>query len=562
MGISGSQKALMAARAGVARSGATRSNYLTHYDAGLVIEIDGVLTDLTKYVLHGSLNVSQNLNDQVDTASFTLIPQTPVIPKMRSRVRIGSGGRTPGVIEFAGQIMTIKAEQFSGEDRRPFIHCTCVDDLDVFDAHFVTDVWPTQSVTTTIRDLVARYTRGGFDTSFVTENLPSVDGFSVANERPSTVLRRITSLIGGGFLIEERRVYAWAAAGHGQALGTPPLTLVDGLHSLKSFARTLDGSQQRTVAFVEGARTEALAGIPALPYTPNTYQYVIYMPVEDASAFVVPLGSGFWSMARIGSQIVTYQEAIDVVPAGAAPLTTLTTAAVAAGATEVPVQTVPAGWPQYGWARFGNQLAAYHMIFPDRMGIDALLPNYGPLRGPVALNESVEALDVLKYVHGCSRDTTSSGGEFLQAEGPFFGWIWSATRAQPQGTPVVLLRAALDKPAADAIAARELSDGYHEHFVQDGRYSKETCLSRAQAEIANFKEPLVTYEWETEDLNAKAGRVQQINLTEKSTRIVDTVRITNVEITWLGAGILPRRQCRATRVEPVSVVDSWLNETS
>jgi hypothetical protein len=193
------------------------------------------------------------------------------------------------------------------------------------------------------------------------------------------------------------------------------------------------------------------------------------------------------------------------------------------------------------------------MTSSTQMNIVPYTPTFGPLRDPGASGDAVVLLDTLFGVYGMNRDTTTSGGSY-------FGWVWEQPiRAQPQGAPVVLLAFRQEKlpPSEDGGG-----DGFHEHLVQDGRFSRATAQARALAEVANFKTALLTYEWTTDDVNAKSGRMQHIDLIEKGVRFIDDVRIAHVEIEWPGPNMRPLRHCVATRVQPVTVVDAWLTETA
>jgi hypothetical protein len=95
--------------------------------------------------------------------------------------------------------------------------------------------------------------------------------------------------------------------------------------------------------------------------------------------------------------------------------------------------------------------------------------------------------------------------------------------------------------------------------VQDGRFSEAGAMARAVSELADFAAPIVSYEWETEDLNAAPGRMQSIALVE-GTPVTADVRITNVEVTPIVTGHPPRRRVRATKIQTAGVVDIWVDD--
>src|SRR4030095_9047168 len=82
MALTGSAKAYTWARWGIARSGATRSNYVTPLSTVDLIVRDAAgniisTTDITNYIRFGSLEVTQALNDEPDTCHFQIVPTAP-----------------------------------------------------------------------------------------------------------------------------------------------------------------------------------------------------------------------------------------------------------------------------------------------------------------------------------------------------------------------------------------------------------------------------------------------------------------------------------------------------
>ena len=77
------------------------------------------------------------------------------------------------------------------------------------------------------------------------------------------------------------------------------------------------------------------------------------------------------------------------------------------------------------------------------------------------------------------------------------------------------------------------------------------------ADIAAFKEPLVTAEWETEDAYAKPGRPQDVDLTGASVMdpVAMTVTILSVDITYPMRNLMPRRTCRGGPIKASSFLD-------
>ena len=81
--------------------------------------------------------------------------------------------------------------------------------------------------------------------------------------------------------------------------------------------------------------------------------------------------------------------------------------------------------------------------------------------------------------------------------------------------------------------------------------------ARAQADLDAFQDPLVSVEWETEDLAALPGRSQVIDMASDTIDppITMTVTILSVEITFPLRTLPPRRACRGGTLKPSSFLD-------
>jgi hypothetical protein len=296
---------------------------------------------------------------------------------------------------------------------------------------------------------------------------------------------------------------------------------------------------------VEGKRTATRLGVPSWPAG-----NVRGLPVGDASfvhltetAVAVPT-----RYQRIGTQ---YFETISATLAAADPTknppTTVTTFAVTMAEGRVEVAD-GSQFPAGSWIQLGDQIVGFSKAGANTLMVP--LSGYGALQAPAPVNTTVV---LLAGIEGYGLD---------RYDNPAFPYYWQtrvALRPQPFDTPVVLVAMQQDQPTAAAIGAREGSDGYYEHLVQDGRFLSAGALARAAAELTNFAAPLVAYEWETDDLNVEPGRIQQIRLT-RSPAVTADVRITNVEVTPIAKGERPRRVVRAAAVQAASVLDTWVDD--
>jgi len=370
MAISGAQVAYTFARAGLARSGATRSNFIAPWATVDLIVRDSAgaivsRTDITDYIRVGSLQVSQALNDEADTCSFQIVPTAPAtaVPTVGQEIAVAW---SPGDVVFQGYALVVQFDRRE-MNRSPWVSVQCQDSMWRFDARIVTYRFPTQSVTDSIAFLVRYFCNldaqapGPLDfrVATVQPGMPSVPGFDVVNERPSTVMRKLTAGVGGGFYIAGLDVHAWAGplSEPGQA---NPQPLTNTLSTLKAFRLTRDATQVRRGVIVEGRRTSTLIPIPAFDtsvYSP------IGIPLTDASFMDASLGVDYQHLVRLGTQWLVLQSPVSMHGGANPPQTRIIQAFTPgdAGLICEPMSPLP---PSQGWIRIGNQFAGH----PHKLG--------------------------------------------------------------------------------------------------------------------------------------------------------------------------------------------------
>ena len=549
------------ARSGIARSDATRSNYVTAWSTvDLIVrdEVGNIIsrTDLTNYIRHGSLQVTQALNDEADTCSFQIVPTAPpeAVPQVGQEIAVAW---TPGAVEFRGYALVVQFDR-RAKNESPWVSVQCQDAMWRFDARIVTYHFPAQSVSESIAFLVQWFCNlrgyqtnvGDFRTTFVQPGMPSIPAFDVVNQRPSTVMRTLMAAVQGGFYLDGLDVHAWAGS-LSEPAQTNPQPLTNTLTSLKAFRVTHDATQLRRRVLVEGRRTATAISLPVLSTVFEEER--IGVALQDATLFDLTAPTGFVQRIRLGTQWMYLGIPVSVTASGANPPQTKTFAAFLPSDLVLTLRAMPMAPPVRGWVRIGNQFARYDGIIgspavdgwqislPDPM----LYPHYGTFTIPIAADEVVEWIDgaMSLLMHGLTWDDTRGLGD------PFL-------RAHPVETPVVTLAMAQRTPIAPWPAL--------EGFVQDGRYSYAGALARAEADLDAFSEPLVSAEWETEDLNAQPGRLQAINLT--GTSVIDpltlSLTITRVEISFPLRNQPPRRRCTGGDVKPSTFLDLVLTDES
>ena len=255
MGLSGSDKAYKQARFGLMRFGASRFNYFTYNP---VITINS--TDRSAYVKWDSISITQALNDEPDTARFTVVPNAPFTMSAGQTVGIGVGCSTN--YEFAGQIVRL-AYDFTPTPDVTTIEVAAIDYGRLLDRRLVLAEYANQSATDIAIDILANFT-SGFTARGIATGLPTIDNFPVTNETVQSTLKRLANLINGGFYVDAYRdVHLFGAVGDTASnAGTNPLPLIATRLSMKSFAFSQDVSQMRTRVIVEGKQTTCPIGSP------------------------------------------------------------------------------------------------------------------------------------------------------------------------------------------------------------------------------------------------------------------------------------------------------------
>jgi len=549
MALVGSEKAYLSARSGIARSGASRSNYVFPLSGGVIV--GGV--DLTSKILYGSLHVHLEINDQPDTASFDVMltdAATQAALVVGADVSIGLVGATEGPI-FGGRILRIQTTRQPGQVAS-IRSVMCADYLQVLDAEYlITYDAPAQSSSLTIADLVARFANkpGGvaLSTAGVPAGLPSHAALGVSNERFSTVLRRMATGFpgGGGFYVDALKVLRiWQGSSEPNQTAPTPLTLAN--PHVKSFAETVDGSQVRDAVIVEGARTTAPIGSPAVTIvdgSPGPWS----CPVNDAS-ILDKIASLPGREVRVGSQRlkVTYATGPWSSPAGQAQATIVSADlpySPAPGFVFLAVadQSVFTGRP-FGmtWVKVDESYLWVRNVIP---GSGLLIPRSG-FGSPLA---AIKAGAVVTLVDSLGEGTVTDRYNRPGWESDDTGTFVEPIRAQPIDADVVMTVRSSTPPAI------------HEHIVQDGRYSRAGAAARGAREIDDFAAPLTSIQFETTDQNARPGRLQAYHFDEPPLApMAGSFMILTADLTWPVWGELPRRSCYAANVEAAAIDDAWL----
>jgi hypothetical protein len=542
------RKAVLYARAGIARSNAFRSNYIRPNITVLLEKYrypdPPEVVDLTNWVRADTLAVTQAINDEPDNCSFTLKPELPseLVPEVGDTISVGlatehSGNarRIAGGLEFAGPVIT-KQHQRRAKNESPWIALNCQDWQWFFDAQLVNDSWPAQSATITVQSLLDKYVNYSqlrtldytFTLGYVEADLPVCPAFVAINWRPTDVLRHLANQMAGGFYIDPlRRLHLWANGP--EPYLSDPQPLENYRSTLKAFTHTVEGSQMRKRVVVEGTSATILVDIPALPSP-----YYGGIPVSTAQPFV----HTDWRRARLGSQWVEVKVTHTLQASTENPFTAHVTADKDTTEGVLTVDAFPAflGAVTVGWIKVGEQFIRYEQRSGNQFIVNVATYPFGKMIAPVKTNDSVTWVDWVDEIQGLAH---------------YEGATLDSLRAAIANTPLVVLAEDRDtdvaQPWATALPPIEA-------LVQDGRYGYTGASTRAADDVSFFKTTAFQAQWETFDYNSRPGRLQFINL-KGADPVAKQVTIQTVDVTFDLRRLAPRRRCTGATVKPATLLD-------
>lgn len=281
MGLSGSQTALMPARVGHMRLGASRVGY---YQPTLTMTINGV----ARYAraVEG-LRITDELDGTPNTATFRVSGFTPVHGQ---EVRIGLGGLNRGQIIFAGHILRVTQIYVGGAANIQY-DLFCISYEWLLNRRSVTGKFTATSATDIVLWIMEE--TSGFTTTAVEDDLPSIDEITFTNVQVGDALDRVAKRIGASWIVDYTKVLhfgltitPWSSAIHSITTADP--------HSMEGIAQTVDLSQVRTRIPVTGGGSVTLAAIEAGAQD---------LPVDDPSWYDADGGT-----VEVGPQHVTYTD--------------------------------------------------------------------------------------------------------------------------------------------------------------------------------------------------------------------------------------------------------------
>lgn len=286
-GISGAQKALTYALSNIARSGATRSAYVSGRP---VIWIGGSWTGsgATRRVLIDSLTISDLLNETPNTCNFTVQGLKPS-EGAEVYIRLGTVNSTFNL--FAGNIIRVTeiyAAQNPTNPKNILWQVECIDWTWRLNQKLVTYRYTNKTANQVAQDVFTRFAPAGYFI-FLPEGLPLIDEISFTNVPFMEAFTQIAQRIGGYAQCDYQKVVAiWLH----EKIHPDPLPLTAAHPSLEDIRYTRDLTQIVTRAIVEGGGVNATSDV-----NPGDRQ----VPVEDAAWYQA--GGG---LAMCGHQRLWY----------------------------------------------------------------------------------------------------------------------------------------------------------------------------------------------------------------------------------------------------------------
>ena len=270
-GLTGSQKAWTYALANIARSGATRSNYIS---GNVLVWIGGVWTapapGASRRVLVQSLTMADLLNERPNTCNFTVQGARPV-EGSEVYIRLGSANNPSQL--FAGNILRVTevyAAQNPKNAKNILWQVECIDWTWKLNQRLVTWKYTNLTAKAILIDLHTRFAPPGYST-FAPDGLPLIDEISFTQVPFMEAVTQIAQRIGGYSQCDYQKVIAiWLH----ETIHLNPQPLTPAHPSLESFSYTRDLSQIVTRAIVEGGGVNATSDV-----NPGDRQ----IPVEDAA---------------------------------------------------------------------------------------------------------------------------------------------------------------------------------------------------------------------------------------------------------------------------------------
>lgn len=498
MALTGSDKAYLDARAGLARAGAVRANYYATINWHVTINGTARTTFLRE-----SIEITEQINQQVDTAILVVFGFTPAVGQT-IEIALGSADNKL----FGGRI--VKTEEIIGRRNfeRVYWLLECVDHSWEMDKRLVTQEFASQDVGHTVKAIIDTYTTG-FTTEHVQMGLSTPDETQFLFEPVSAALTRLANLIGGYWYVDANKDVHFFQT---ESLdGAPETVAASSNWEWRNVKHATDLSQVRTSIYAEGGGSHLITHRDAdtLGTVDTSGELFTQGQVgNNEYLFTEALvgGSGGSDRWRVGQALyvpsLTYNTA-KLTQSGAAT----------AGATTLTLDS-SSGLPGNGGGVVivDDQIIHYSSVNTSIPSIEGI-----PSTGPGAILEDIpEGASVVRPIT-------------LVITGAYVAYNHEAN------DPVTTVRIRGDGTSYQTNLAAFMGggdDGVREAHVIDDRRGYQTAAARGDAELVMWGDPREIVRYETRDINARSGKsvtvtVGSINDTFVIQRV--TIRGSDVE---------------------------------
>jgi hypothetical protein len=255
--ISVGRKVLLYALSNIARSDATRSNYVGPASfitiGGIQIGTGGV-PGTGKVV--GNMTITDVLNQTPNRCAFRV---RGMVPKVGQDVIVSVGSKNSNERLFAGQILNT-SHVYVGSPANYAVDVNAIDWTHGLNQRLVSQRWQAVSATTIATDIIAAGSPG-YSTTYVAAGLPVLNEFTVTDLDVTQALTALSKRIGGYWYVDEFKV-VHLFVGDDPAPATPP-TILNAIHpTLTDLQIDRDGSQLVTRVYVEGGGSVAATELP------------------------------------------------------------------------------------------------------------------------------------------------------------------------------------------------------------------------------------------------------------------------------------------------------------
>lgn len=524
MPITGNDKALMVARLGVMRLGASRLDY---YQPSVKVLVNGI--DRTSSMRISGVTINDYLDGTPNTMTCRVSGFTP---SAGQEIKLALGQMDAAHMLFAGHILEC-TQIYEDIQSNVAYDLTCIDYTWLLDRRLVTETYTSQSATAIAQHLIANYT-AGFTSSGVESGLATIDELTLTNTPVSECLNQLARRGGWYWVID---------AGKDLHFGTTidRTTAVPVTDSHKAGLRDLkwaeDLSQIKTRVTAVGRTTTVLATVTGPAAN-------IRIPVADPTPFYGnAAGTRFFETAGGRQQPYINADGPDVTdpyftPALYGAYCTLG-ASRPAGSTTI---TVTVSSPEA--ADRLNTISGSFTQWWECAGVVFSTSSVSGYAGYPSTVMSFGGIPPAGEPNGITVDLPTGAGIRL------CNTLLASNLTEPiNASETIRVGLTLDADVAvkAALAAAVGGDGIHEESIEDPNWSIAEMYLEAYARLNLVSDPLVTARYATRDQSTKAGRTVAITL-GAPTSLSDTLRLQQVTITQLGesADLFPLRQVEAS----------------